>query len=67
MRRWNSKREVGGTAIVRGEYAAFTDPSATDLSILGRDVINNFDLILSRARNEVLMLSAPHVYRVGSN
>ena len=61
------KRDEGGTAVVRGEYAAFTDPTATDLSILGRDVVNNFDLIVSRARNEVLMLAAPHVYRVESN
>jgi hypothetical protein len=61
------KRDDGGTAVVRGEFAAFTDPAATDLSILGRDVSNNFDLILSWPRNEILMLAAPHCYRVETN
>ena len=35
----------GGTAVVRGQFTAFTDPAATDMSILGRNVLNNFDLI----------------------
>ncbi len=41
-------RDDGGPARGRGDFAAFTDPTATDLSILGRDVLNNFDVILSR-------------------
>jgi hypothetical protein len=57
-------RDDGGLALVRGEYAAFTDPAATDLSILGRDVLNLFDVILSRRRNEVLLLAHNHQYRV---
>ena len=40
----------GGAARVRGEFAGFTDPHATDLSVLGRDVLDNFDLIVSRRR-----------------
>jgi hypothetical protein len=56
----------GGIAVIRGDYAAFTDPAATDLSVLGRDVENNFDLILSRRRNAVLLLAPPHSYRVES-
>jgi hypothetical protein len=55
---------VGGTAVIRGDFAAFTDPGASDCSIIGRDVLNNFDVIVSRRRNEVLLLAAPHVYRV---
>ncbi len=57
-------RAEGGPARVRGEMAAFTDPSATDLSILGRDVLDHFDLILSRRRNEVLLLAGNHSYQV---
>src|SRR5438128_10669027 len=34
-----------GPARVRGEMAAFTDPAATDMSILGRDVLDHFDVI----------------------
>lgn len=57
-------RDDGGPVHVRGEFAAFTDPAATDLSILGRDVLNNFDVILSHRRNEVLLLAPNHEYRV---
>jgi hypothetical protein len=57
-------RDDGGVAAIRGEYAAFTDASATDLSILGRDVLNIFDVIVSRRRNEVLLLAENHSYRV---
>lgn len=54
----------GRPAIIRGEFAAFTDPQALDLSILGRDVLDNFDLILSRRRDEVLLLAPHHQYHV---
>jgi len=54
----------GGVVRVRGEFAAFSDPTATDMSVLGRDVLNNFDVILSRRRNEVLLLAPNHQYRV---
>ena len=50
----------GGVATLRGEFAAFTDPSATDISILGREVLNHFDVILSYRRNEVLLLTENH-------
>ena len=54
----------GGVARVRGELAAFTDPVATDFSVLGRDVLNHFDVILSRQREEVLLLAPNHRYQV---
>ena len=57
-------RDDGGTVTVRGEFAAFTDPRAIDISILGRDVLDNFDLILSRRHDEVLLLAPNHHYRV---
>jgi Aspartyl protease len=60
-------RLEGGTAVVRGEFAAFVDSEATELSVLGRDVTNNFDLILSRPRGEVMMLASPHRYRIEVN
>ncbi len=57
-------RDDGGPARVHGTFAAFTDPAATDLSILGRDVLDNFDVILSRRRNEILLLAPNHQYTV---
>ncbi len=57
-------RDDGGEVSMRGEFAAFVEASATDLSILGRDVLNHFDVILSRRHNEVLLLAPNHRYRV---
>ncbi len=57
-------RDDGGPARIQGEFAAFTDPSATDLSVLGRDVLDHFDVILSRRRHQVLLLAPHHQYRV---
>jgi hypothetical protein len=54
----------GGPARVRGEFAAFTDPLATDICIPGRDVLDNFDLILSRRRDEIHLLAPNHQYQV---
>lgn len=57
-------RDGGGSVRIRGEFAGFTDPTATDLSVLGRDVLDNFDLVISRRRNEVLLLAPRHQYRI---
>jgi hypothetical protein len=52
------------SVLVRLGFSGNTDPTATDLSILGRDVLNNFDMILSHRCNEVLLLAPNHQYRV---
>ncbi len=57
-------RDDGGPAIVRGRFTAFTDPSASDVSVVGRDVLNNFDVIVSRPNNEVLLLAPRHCYQI---
>ncbi len=57
-------RDDGGPVRVRGEFAAFTDAAATDLSVLGRDVLDNFDLIVSRRRNEIFLIAPRHLYRI---
>jgi Aspartyl protease len=57
-------RDDGGMVRVRGEFAGFTDPTATDLSILGRDVLDHFDLVLSRRHSEILLLASKHQYRI---
>ena len=57
-------RDDGGSVRIRGEFAGFTDPRATDISILGRDVLDNFDLIIGRHRNTILLLAPRHRYHV---
>lgn len=49
---------------MRGEFAALTDPSATDLSILGRDVLDNFDVVAARQQGEILLLAGRRRYRL---
>jgi Retroviral aspartyl protease len=55
-------REDGGVANIKGQFAAFTDPKTIDLCILGRDVLQHFDVIVSRRRNQVLLQAANHEY-----
>lgn len=54
----------GRPVTIRGEFAAFIDLQATDLSILGRDVLDTFDVIISHRRDEVLLLAQYHGYTV---
>lgn len=54
----------GGPAVVRGKFTAFTDPAATDMSVMGRDVLNNFHVIVSRPNSEVVLLARRHRYEV---
>ncbi len=58
------RRSDGGTATVRGTIAAFTVSTPVHFCILGRDILDNFDVILSRPRNEVLLLAPNHGYQV---
>ncbi|MBY0229382.1 MAG: aspartyl protease family protein [Gemmataceae bacterium] len=53
-------RETGDAVYVGGPYFAFTSPDSGTDDILGNDVIDNFDLILSYRRREVLLLALPH-------
>lgn len=57
-------RDDGGTVRIRGEFAGFSDPTATDLSVLGRDILGHFDVILSQRRNEICLLAPRHQYRI---
>jgi hypothetical protein len=61
-----TRADAGPAVRVHGTFAAFTDPAATDTSIVGREVLDNFDVILSRRRNEVAFLAPNHSYRIES-
>jgi hypothetical protein len=57
---------AGGTANVRGRFAAFSDPAASDYSILGRNVLDNFDLIVGWQRGPIRLLAPCHSYQIVS-
>ena len=58
------RRLDGGIATIQANFAAFTDPKATDFSILGRDVMDHFDVIMSRRRDEIFLLASPSRYDI---
>jgi hypothetical protein len=59
--------ESGRRAQVRGEFAAFTQMESADLSVLGRDVTNNFSVIYDYSSRTVVLLARPHFYEIKSH
>lgn len=57
-------RDDGKQVTVQGHFGVFVDPASSDVSILGRDVTNNFDVIYSHPKREVLLLAPPHSYEI---
>src|SRR5262245_7889386 len=55
-------REDGSPVRVTGPFACYTAPSNLEFCILGRDVLNNFDVILSYRRGHVFLLAPNHHY-----
>ena len=57
-------RHDGKQVIVNGPFGVFTDSTSSDISVLGRDVTNNFDVIYSYPKRQVMLLAPPHGYQV---
>jgi hypothetical protein len=49
---------------VRGSFAVFTEKESADLSVLGRDVTNNFGVIYDYPNRVVTLLAQPHFYEI---
>ncbi len=60
-------RDDGLSAIFRGAYAACTDLDALDMSVLGRDILNMFALIVDRRADAVAIIGGNHRYTVGQD
>jgi hypothetical protein len=58
------RREDGSPVLFRGRYAAFTEAEAMDMSVLGRDIIGLFALIVDRPGDRVCMLRQGHQYTI---
>ena len=57
-------RADGGYIRVHGRFCGFSTANALDMNLLGREVLNIFDVITSRPRNAVLLLAPPTQYQV---
>ena len=53
-------RDDGLQANFRGAYAACTDQDALDVSVLGRDILDMFALILDRRADVVAIIAGNH-------
>jgi len=57
-------RETGRKVSFRGQYAAVTDVNALDISVLGRDIIGLFAVIVDLPGNVVCLLGQQHRYAI---
>lgn len=53
-------RETGAAVSFDGQFAAFTDPKALDMSVLGRDITNHFGVLVDRPQDLVCLAAAKH-------
>jgi hypothetical protein len=57
-------RDDGKLVTVRGSYAVFAENGGTELTVLGRDVTDNFGVIYDYPNRLVALLAPPHYYEI---
>lgn len=55
-----------GVRVLEGTVNVFLDPHATEVPLLGRDVLDSFACIFDRAKGQVLLLDPPDRYELVS-
>jgi hypothetical protein len=56
--------EGGVPATFRGKFAAATEEGALDMSVLARDKLNNFAVILDKQNDLVVLINQRHRYSI---
>jgi hypothetical protein len=57
-------RDDGRMITVRGIFGVFAESESGELSVLGRDVTNNFSVIYDHPDQAVALLASPHYYEI---
>ena len=57
-------RDDGQLITVRGSFGVFTEGESADLSVMGRDVTNNFSVIYDYSQQLIALLAPPHSYEI---
>lgn len=57
--------DEGSKPLFKGRFSAFTDVNMIDMSILGRDILNIFSVIVDRQADTVCLLGHKHFYTIG--
>jgi hypothetical protein len=52
---------------VRSSFGVFTEGESAELSVLGRDVTNNFSVIYDFPNQVIALLALPHSYEIKSS
>ena len=60
-------RDDGRLITVRGSFGVFAEGESADLSVLGRDVTNNFNVIYDYPNQIIALLAPPHSYEIRSS
>lgn len=58
-------QDDGGEVLFRGQFRGLTDSTTLDMSVLGREVLDLFAVIVDRPNNLVCLLRPPHEYTIG--
>jgi len=57
-------RDDGQLITVRGSFGVFTEGESAELSVLGRDVTNNFSVIYDYPTQIIALLAPSHAYEI---
>ena len=57
-------REGSGKVVFRGQFAAVTAPEALDISVLGRDIVGLFAVIVDQPQGVVCLLRQQQRYQI---
>ena len=57
-------RDDGQKAVFRGSYAACTEHEALDMSVLGRDLLEMFAVIVDRRAEVIALIGGQHRYAI---
>jgi hypothetical protein len=57
-------RDDRQSAIFRGEYAACVNHESLDMSVMGRDILEMFALIMDRSANLIAIVGGNHRYTI---
>jgi hypothetical protein len=57
-------QQGGEDVLFRGRFAAFTELAALDMSVLGRDILSLFAVIVDSPRDVVCLLAQNHEYLI---
>jgi hypothetical protein len=56
--------DTGGRVVFQGTFAAFTQPDALDMNVLGRDIMKLFAAIIDQPGDVVCMIGKGHRYSI---